>query len=914
MKIQFLSWIFIGGLLTQGFTQTITVNVLDDETDGVCDAQHCSFREAITLLNKGEANAINFDPSLADTLWLEKALPDLTAGNCLIQGGGDRGVVISTKATVGHGWNISATRVTLKGLIFIGFEEFGMKLDSSAEFVFLLGNQFNYNGEAGLYVEGANNISIGQVGQPNWMIGNEKFGISLQDQHFSSSVTIEGNIIEDNAIGILGKGLSMGSYLGNNTIQNDSLIGISLIQSVGTRIFYNTVKGHPQQGILVEQSNNITIQQNFLEDNPIGIMQKNKGIGNRYTQNQFTCTVDPIILENIDQIPLAPYQICYDDRITGFANSFSRIEIYSIEKDSCSEKNGLTYIFLSEVQASEGGVWQYPLADSMVKAVAAIAIDALGNTSVFSEPISFRTYPKVILEVDSITCAGDSTTISAVIDGYLADQFDFFWSDSQGFEQRGLMVKELLSPGWYSFSVGNDFCYRVLDSVFVQQKGLDTIRIGESYGSLCFNTTIEIEGVLFTANHSRQTIIKRGMEGACDTVVEIDLDFQEAPIAFISPSICRSDTFKLGTELFYVGRERDTIIRSSVAQNGCDSLIIVEVHFIDHPVKKLQKDLCVGEFEIINGVVYDVNHPSGQHWIPGENLNCDTLVEVSFNFHGPQYNTIAGTYCEGSQFIVNGVIYDVNHPKGVEYMTNQYGCDSVIYIDLNFDFNTIYYLDTILCDKESLLINGNLYDSNRSSGVEQFVAGGEVNCDSIIYIEITHAERQGEVTLPPLLTVAQGGLLAVVPDIAFQPATISWSSNLDLSCMDCLTPFVLGDQSGWVRLNVTDANGCSYEANAQVELKGTERNLAFIPNAFSPNGDGINDVFEIFPDYNQVEEVGQLKIVDRWGKVVFHSDQPQWDGTVAGQGGVTGVYLYVVELKLKDGTVQNQNGSVFLYR
>ncbi|MEY2949305.1 MAG: hypothetical protein RLZZ248_506 [Bacteroidota bacterium] len=915
MKIQFLSCLFIGGLALKGNTQTVTVNVLDDKSDGSCTVQHCSFREAIAILNEGKATTVQFDPNLTDdTLWLEEPLPDLIADNCLIQGGGHRGVVLSTKAAVSHGWKISATRATLKGLNFSGFAEFGMKLDSLAAFVFLLDNQFNFNGKAGLYIEGANNISVGQIGQPNRIIGNKKIGISLAYQNFSSLVTVEGNLIEENAIGISGIGLSLGSYLGNNTFKNDVLTGISIVQSEGTRIFYNKLYGGAQQGILLDQSNNIIVQENLLVEYPIGILQKEVGVGNRITHNQFTCIAEPLVWEEMSQGPRIPNQICYDSSIIGFSNPFSRIEIYRLNGDSCSENSGSSWTFIREVQADQSGWWQYDPADPTVQEIAAIAIDALGNTSVFSSPVSKTVYPEVFLEADSIICSGDSSTLLANLGQFTDEHYEFFWLGSQGFEQKGLMVKETLSSGWYSFGVTKDYCSKLLDSVFLKQNDLDTVRIGPSYGPLCFDAEIEIEGIVFNSNNSRQTLIKGGTEGACDTVVEIDLEFLEAPIEWINPSICRTDTFMWGSEIFFEGRSHDTFVLPNVGQNGCDSIIILEVNFIDHPVKKYQGNLCSDDFEMINGVKYDINHPNGEYWIAGENSKCDTLVEVSFDFHWTQYDTIRGTYCEGSQFMVNEVIYDVNHPKGVEYMTNKYGCDSVIYIELSFDFNTIHYLDTILCDNEELLINGNVYNRNLTSGMEQFVAGGNVNCDSIVYVEITYTDRQGEVALPSIISVEQGGTLTIDPIINFVPATITWSSNLDLSCNDCLGTLVTGDREGWINLSVTDVNGCGYEAMAEVKLVEVKNDIAYIPNAFSPNGDGINDILEVFPNYSWVSEVGHLKIVDRWGQVVYHSDYPKWDGTIDGRVALTGIYLYVVEFIMKDGSIQNQTGSVFLHR
>lgn len=902
------------GITTQGNTQTVTVNTLDDQTDGICSAEHCSLREAVLVVNEGRATKIQFDKSLSDTLWLNAPLPDLTAPNSSIQGDRDQGMVISTKVEVDYGIKISATQVIISGLIFNGFKQFGIQLDSLAELVFLHSNQFNYNGVAGLYAKGAKNINIGQIDLPNRFIGNKKAGISLDYTNGSSLIAVVGNELAHNPTGILGIQLTIGSYLGNNIIEGGSQEGITLIRSEGVRIFYNEIKGHIQQGILLDQSNNITVQENLLINHPIGIMQQDNGRGNRYTQNQFTCTAQPIVRKNNNQALSNPDQICYDGQISGFSPPFSRVEVYSLKEDTCGDGDRYSWSYIGETQSEQRGWWEFEVVDSTVQQVSAIALDALGNTSEFAPPVSLIAYPSVNLQVDSNICSGDSIIIAAVIDSAIIAQFDFFWMGFPGFKQNGLMIQEVLSSGWYSFMVTKDYCSKVLDSVFVQQKDLDTIRIGPSYGPLCYGTEIEIGGIIYNANNARQTIIRGGNDGGCDTIVEIDLDFLEASISYMNPSICRSDTFIFGSELFFEGRERDTILLPNGAQNGCDSLVIIEVDIIDNPVRRIHRDLCIDDFEIINGVQYDKNHTEGYFWISGGNLNCDTLVEISFDFHRPRYDTIKGTYCEGSQFNINGVIYDVQNPKGVEYLTNKYGCDSVIYVDLTFDFNTIYYLDTILCDDETLVINGNVYDQNHTSGVEQFIAGGDVNCDSIIYIEITYTERQGAVTLSPLLTVEQGGTITIDPLITFDPASISWVSNLDLSCFDCMAPMVFGDQSGWLKLVVTDINGCNYEATAQLEIKGIRTEFAFIPNAFSPNGDGINDVFEVFPDYNWATEVRHLKIVDRWGRVVYSSEQNKWDGTTNGSLALPGVYIYAVELIMKDGTVSNQQGSVFLYR
>jgi gliding motility-associated-like protein len=88
----------------------------------------------------------------------------------------------------------------------------------------------------------------------------------------------------------------------------------------------------------------------------------------------------------------------------------------------------------------------------------------------------------------------------------------------------------------------------------------------------------------------------------------------------------------------------------------------------------------------------------------------------------------------------------------------------------------------------------------------------------------------------------------------------------------------------------------------------------FIPNAFTPNGDGNNDVFNIRLG---VDAVGmEMRIFDRWGNEVFLSNtlEDGWDGTFKGKGMDIGTYQYLVKVKFRDKSVETYKGDVSLIR
>jgi gliding motility-associated-like protein len=114
---------------------------------------------------------------------------------------------------------------------------------------------------------------------------------------------------------------------------------------------------------------------------------------------------------------------------------------------------------------------------------------------------------------------------------------------------------------------------------------------------------------------------------------------------------------------------------------------------------------------------------------------------------------------------------------------------------------------------------------------------------------------------------------------------------------------------------ISDDQGCMDSISHTVLIIGPI--LLWIPNVFSPNGDGLNDRFEI---YGQHLTDYELYIYDRWGETVFHTKDPMtyWDGTYQGKVCEGGVYSWVLwyredyELFTMDRKVTY--GSVTIYR
>ena len=144
--------------------------------------------------------------------------------------------------------------------------------------------------------------------------------------------------------------------------------------------------------------------------------------------------------------------------------------------------------------------------------------------------------------------------------------------------------------------------------------------------------------------------------------------------------------------------------------------------------------------------------------------------------------------------------------------------------------------------------------------------------------------------------------------------TYSWNPSNVLSCSNCASTVAQPQQSTLFTINVTDVNGCKASDTVSVEVSNATTDV-FIPNAFTPNGDGVNDEFKIFGDLAGVHFI-DLAIFDKWGEKVFESNNPnfEWDGTYRGQAAPLGVYVYTATIVFDNGKSKDYKGSVTLLR
>lgn len=151
-------------------------------------------------------------------------------------------------------------------------------------------------------------------------------------------------------------------------------------------------------------------------------------------------------------------------------------------------------------------------------------------------------------------------------------------------------------------------------------------------------------------------------------------------------------------------------------------------------------------------------------------------------------------------------------------------------------------------------------------------------------------------------------------------ALYAWSPPGLVACdTNCGTVGLLPPRTGYYRLDATSEAGCLGSDSVYITVREVRK--VFIPSAFTPNGDGLNDYFTVMGQAPALKQVDRLLLFDRWGGVVFEKanfppNQPEegWNGTAKGKPVMEGVYPYVVDIRFLDDVVERYSGTVTLYR
>ncbi len=160
--------------------------------------------------------------------------------------------------------------------------------------------------------------------------------------------------------------------------------------------------------------------------------------------------------------------------------------------------------------------------------------------------------------------------------------------------------------------------------------------------------------------------------------------------------------------------------------------------------------------------------------------------------------------------------------------------------------------------------------------------------------------------------VVRGTSLALSTSSALPYQVTAWQPAALFSNQTATTQSLKADSTRQYTVTAKTTAGCTATASVNVIVTSEEFDL-FIPNYFTPNNDGKNDMFRVF---GTAVTALEMRVYNQWGQLVFESRNQAngWDGSGKGKQQPAGVYIYIVKATLQNNTIVDKKGSVTLIR
>jgi len=396
----------------------------------------------------------------------------------------------------------------------------------------------------------------------------------------------------------------------------------------------------------------------------------------------------------------------------------------------------------------------------------------------------------------------------------------------------------------------------------------------------------------------------------CDSLVTTILTTVEAADITNEINICEGQSYQVGSSIYTESGSYSNLFQSSV---GCDSIVNTYLSVNDVYELSFEVNLCVGEDYTIGNNIYT---ESGVYEnILQTAMGCDSVIITHLNFQSTSASDNNLTVCEGDSIEVEGVFYSNNSEFDLNLQSAN-GCDSVVHYSIEVISNETTSYSEQICPFESFELDLSDYENvniegspSYNEGIYSFYEEGiytysvqTENCQSTGTIEIEsipfYESRSEEIR------ICDGD--EIVLEVEYPEIPFSWNVSGQENEL-----YV--NSSGHYVVNYDYACGEFYE---EYTVNSEECNCEiFIPNAFTPDADGINETWSPVPSCDLVHY--ELTIFDRWGQEIFSVDDIEipFNGGAGDYYHQSGVYVYKLSYKFSsDATNRVKKGHITLVR
>jgi gliding motility-associated-like protein len=467
------------------------------------------------------------------------------------------------------------------------------------------------------------------------------------------------------------------------------------------------------------------------------------------------------------------------------------------------------------------------------------------------------------------------------------------------------------------------------DSIIVLTLHVAALSATSLSQSICSGATITFAGaVISSAGIYTNTLSNIA---GCDSIVTLTVTVLDTSLTQVHQSICSGTTIDFnGQAIAASGTYAVTLSNAA----GCDSTVVLTVTVLDTSATPLSQTICSGTTVSFAGQTLS---SSGVYTHMLNNVaGCDSVITLTLTVIDTSATYLSQSICPGAVIYFNGQAISIAGTYS-DTLNNAAGCDSIITLQVQLDPPVDIVTDTVANDNCPGSSDGYIvtdvigctgcayhWSNNADSAAISALPAGSYSvtvtdaagCSATAAYSITAPPQATLNILPQDSTILSSDSLTLMSKLDPFPASgtvsYSWSPAEGLSCTDCPYPVFSGTGGQYTySLIINYNNGCLIGDTVTVTV--TASHAIYVPNAFTPNGDGINDVFQVF---SVPLLYFHLTIFDRWGEKVYdtYDESKGWDGAYRGQQELPGVYTYLVDATFEDGYTVHPKGGLTLIR
>lgn len=444
------------------------------------------------------------------------------------------------------------------------------------------------------------------------------------------------------------------------------------------------------------------------------------------------------------------------------------------------------------------------------------------------------------------------------------------------------------------------------DSVITLNLTVNPYLTGDRLVAICPNGSYWFNGIEYTGAVSGVTDTIANATG-CDSVITLYLSVNPYNYGNIFEVICEGDSvvFNGITYKQSVSGITDTFSNP----NGCDSIITFTLNVLPAPQQILMSDtiiVCQYDTVALTAQVLPFSNDYEYNWSPvtglgnSSHLNtwfiADQSIDYTLTVQRPT-NGIPCTLSKRTRIIVNPgnflqtAFTDTGICPGNQVAIKLSGAQS-------YDWSTLQDAVAVNSQRDSVLFHP------QTTNAYTIVGTSDKGCKDTLAIHI-------EVYPNAVLSIPDSINIYPEEPYLLEPHTnasyFEWFPNSGISSVTTSTPTFYPEVNTRYFVKATTDRGCMVEDSIDVWVKPTNLGM---PNAFNPNYES----FKIAR--NGIAKLNAFRIYNRWGQLVFETQDIQtgWDGAFKGAPQPMGVYIYQIDAAGAKGQTLKQSGNVTLIR